>query len=67
MIPEPSLTPPEHEYTPLCLRCKRPVPEMFELTAGALICRDCLSDLVSDPKTTMDDLSALLCLAVVEV
>jgi hypothetical protein len=43
----------------------RPVPEMFELTANDFICRDCLSKLLSDPKITMDDLAALLCMAVV--
>lgn len=65
MIPEPSLNPPEHEYIPLCLSCMRPVPEMFELTASDFICRDCLSNLLSDPKITMDDLAALMCMAVV--
>ena len=65
MIPEPSLNPPEHEYIPLCLSCMRPVPEMFELTSNDFICRDCLSKLLSDPKITMDDLAALLCMAVV--
>lgn len=61
-MPEPSLIPPEHPATPLrCCLCHQPVEEALELLYGP-ICRRCLQ--VYADVHTMDELSALLCAAV---
>lgn len=62
-IPEPSLTPPEHPAAVLrCCICHRPVGEALELPYGP-ICRPCLQVYAADH--SMDELSALLCAAVI--
>ena len=62
-IPEPSLLP--REYPPSVLRCclcHHPVPEALDLLYGP-ICRSCLQQVTEHQ--TMDELSALLCAAIV--
>lgn len=66
-IPEPGLNPIEYTRQSLrCSICLHPVPEALEFSGGRTICRHCLEQLVSSEQTTIDDLAALLCAAVVE-
>ena len=61
--PEPSLLPPEYPAVVLrCCLCHHPVPEALELLYGP-ICRSCLQNVTEN--RTMDELSALLCAAVI--
>jgi len=60
--PEPTLVPPEYPPAPLrCSICLQPVSEALELRGGP-ICRPCLTCFTN--RRTMDELSALLCAAI---
>ena len=64
--PEPPLEPPEFPPMSLiCCICHDPASEAFDLARGP-VCRSCLEDLVSDHRTTMDTLSNLLCVDILE-
>lgn len=65
--PEPRLDPPEYPGLGLrCSLCLHSVSEALEFAGGRTICRHCLEHLVTSNQTTIDDLAAILCAAVVE-
>ena len=48
-----------------CSLCRRSVEEALEFFGNRIICRHCLEQLVSNERTTLDDLAAIFCAAVV--
>lgn len=48
-----------------CSLCLRQVSEALEFHGGRILCRHCLEHLAANERTTMDDLAALLCAAIV--